>query len=205
MPKLPDRLQIGCYDVVFAGWHNTDVTNQLWVARVPGLASLLYRLRRLAPELYELHRRGVFRQVQYLDVTRRFPYPTNHFAYVYSSHMLEHLYPDEAEQCLREVWRVLQPGGIVRLALPDLDYLVRTYNPHQPEGLLDSLFQGRKRSTHPRARHWWHYNIHSLGALLRSLGYVDVVRCDYRRGRCAEVEQLDNRPNSLFVEASKRA
>lgn len=198
-----NKLHLGCYNIIHPGWINTDVTMQIPIARVPGLATLLFALGRMTPETYRRHQQGLFRQVQYLDVTRRFPYADATFDYVFSSHMLEHLCPDEAAGCLREIHRVLRPGGVLRLAVPDLDYIVASYDPERPEGLLDSVFQGRSRKTHPLARHWWHYNAGSLGQALRAAGFEQIERCRYRQGRCAEVERIDNRPESLFMEAVK--
>ena len=198
-----DKLHLGAYDIVHPGWINTDVTFQLRIARVPGLAELLFRLGRMSPENHRRHRAGMFKQIQYLNVTRRFPYPDNSFRYVFSAHMLEHLYPDEAEFCLREVRRVLRPDGLVRIVIPDLDQIVASYDPRNPEATLESIFQGNRRSTHERARHWWHYNETSLRALLQRIGYGQIERCAYRQGRCADVERIDNRPESLFMEAVK--
>jgi len=198
---LPEKLHLGSAHLVQQGWLNTDVTKQLFVARLPGLAHLLFALRRMTPATYDLHRRGVYRHVYYLDVTRRFPFPDNSFACVYSSHMLEHLYPDDAQRCVREIYRVLRPGGLLRLALPDLDFIVANYDPQDSTGFLISIFQGTSRRTHRLARHWWHYNAHSLTALLTSAGFCDVRQCRYREGADAAIAQLDNRPNSLFMEA----
>lgn len=198
-----DKLHLGAYDVVHAGWINTDVTFQLRIARVPGLAGLLFRLGRMSPENHRRHRAGMFKQIRYLDVTRRFPFPDNAFRYVFSSHMLEHLYPDEAEFCLREIRRVLRPGGLVRTVIPDLDQIVAAYDPRNPEATLESLFQGDSRRTHERARHWWHYNETSLRALLGRIGFSQIERCQYQQGRCADVERIDSRPLSLFMEAVK--
>jgi hypothetical protein len=36
------KLHLGCFDQVFPGWVNTDITPHIFVARVPGLAWLLY-------------------------------------------------------------------------------------------------------------------------------------------------------------------
>lgn len=201
--RSANKLHLGCYNIVHEGWVNTDVTMQIPIARVPGLATLLFALGRMTPETYRRHQQGLFRKVSYLNVTKRFPYPDGTFDYVFSSHMLEHLCPDEATGCLREIHRVLKPGGVLRLAVPDLDYIVASYNPEQPEGLLDSIFQGRSRKTHPLARHWWHYNARSLDQALRTAGFAQIERCRYQQGRCADVEQIDNRPESLFMEAVK--
>jgi SAM-dependent methyltransferase len=46
---------------------------------------------------------------------------------VYACHLLEHLTYDEGERLLREVHRVLVPGGFVRLGVPDLALFARAY------------------------------------------------------------------------------
>lgn len=47
---------------------------------------------------------------------------------VYASHVLEHLrYEDELPQALAEFFRVLKPGGLLRVAVPDLDFLCRLF------------------------------------------------------------------------------
>ena len=47
---------------------------------------------------------------------------------VYASHVLEHLsHRDELPCALREIARVLRPGGLFRLSVPDFDQLVRLY------------------------------------------------------------------------------
>jgi predicted SAM-dependent methyltransferase len=201
MRPTASKLHLGCFDQVYPGWHNTDVTRQRLIARVPGLAGLLHRLGRLSPDVYAAHQRGVFRHVHYLDLTRPFPFAAATFDYVFSAHVLEHLFPPEAEDCLREVHRVLRPGGVLRLVVPDLDRMVAEYDPANTERLLDQVYQGRERRTHVRARHWWHYNAQSLASLLHRVGFAQVERRAYRQGRCADLETIDSRPESLFMEA----
>lgn len=43
------------------------------------------------------------------------------FDIVYSSHALEHVYPHEVPMALAEMFRVLRPGGIVAITVPNLD------------------------------------------------------------------------------------
>jgi predicted SAM-dependent methyltransferase len=51
----------------------------------------------------------------------RLPFKNNSVQFVYSEHMLEHLLPSEGGvQFLREAYRVLAPGGVLRLVTPDL-------------------------------------------------------------------------------------
>lgn len=62
--------------------------------------------------------------VIYLDATHRFPFKDNTFDYVYSEHMIEHLDYRSAVSMLRESFRVLRPGGRIRISTPNLRVLV---------------------------------------------------------------------------------
>jgi SAM-dependent methyltransferase len=193
------KLHIGAFDVVHDGWLNTDVTPHMAIARAPGLARALRLAGRLSDERWAAYRDGVFRRLRYLDLTRPLPYPDGAFEAVLGSHVLEHLTPAEAERLLRELHRVLRPGGVLRIAVPDLDAVIAAYDPADPDGFLDGLLQGRERST-SRHRHWWQYNERSLRELLERTGYAEVERHGHAQGRCPDVERIDTRPESLFVE-----
>jgi SAM-dependent methyltransferase len=193
------KLHIGAFDVVHEGWLNTDVTPHMAVARVPGLAGALRRAGRMSDERWAAHREGTFRALHYLDLTQPLPYPDGAFEAVFGSHVLEHLTPGEAEDVLRELHRVLRPGGIVRIAVPDLDRVIAEYDPSAPDDFLFGMWQGRERST-SRHRHWWLYNERSLGDVLARTGFTDITRCAFREGRCPDVERIDSRPESLFME-----
>ncbi len=59
--------------------------------------------------------------------------PSNSVDAVWSSHNLEHLYAHEVPLALREFWRVLKPGGLAWLTVPDLQEVAR----HVAQGNLD--------------------------------------------------------------------
>ncbi len=59
-----------------------------------------------------------------LDVRGGLPFPDGSMNFIYSCHMLEHVYVDEAVRILREWYRVLAPGGYIRLTLPDFNTIV---------------------------------------------------------------------------------
>jgi SAM-dependent methyltransferase len=193
------RLHVGAFDVVHDGWLNTDVTPHLMAARVPGLPRLARALGRLDDERWAAHEDGRFRRLRYLDVTRPLPFSDDVFEAALGSHVLEHLAPDEGDALLRELRRVLRPGGILRIAVPDLDAVIASYDPADPDGFLEGMLQGRTRSR-SRHRHWWHYNERSLGAALARAGFADVRRFGFREGRCPDVERVDTRSESLFME-----
>lgn len=65
--------------------------------------------------------------ITYVDARRPLPFEAQTFSLVYSSHMLEHLGRAEARQLVREVFRVLRPGGVARIVVPDLEQICRLY------------------------------------------------------------------------------
>ncbi|MBW4646750.1 MAG: methyltransferase domain-containing protein [Goleter apudmare HA4340-LM2] len=61
------------------------------------------------------------------DLTQGIPFPDASFNMIYHSHVLEHFPKMEAETFLRECYRVLKPRGVLRVAVPDLEQITRTY------------------------------------------------------------------------------
>ena len=61
------------------------------------------------------------------DLANGIPFLDQEFDVVYHSHVLEHFDRSEGEKFLRECFRVLKPGGIIRVAVPDLERIVREY------------------------------------------------------------------------------
>jgi SAM-dependent methyltransferase len=61
------------------------------------------------------------------DVTKGLPFEPDCFEAIYSSHLLEHLYLADAQRLLAECFRVLAPGGVLRVIVPDLRGPVREY------------------------------------------------------------------------------
>lgn len=55
------------------------------------------------------------------------PFENSNFDAVYSSHVLEHFSRAEADNFVSEIYRVLKPGGIVRIVVPDLERFARGY------------------------------------------------------------------------------
>jgi len=65
--------------------------------------------------------------VAYLDATRPFPLTDETFDYVFSEHQIEHIEARHALPMLRECFRVLKPGGHLRIATPDLAVVIGLY------------------------------------------------------------------------------
>lgn len=68
-----------------------------------------------------------------LDARKPLPFPDASFDFVFSEHVIEHM--DFVEGCamLEECRRVLKPGGRIRIATPDLAFLIGLYGKNKSE------------------------------------------------------------------------
>jgi predicted SAM-dependent methyltransferase len=146
------------------------------------------------------------------DILDGLPFEDGTIDYVVSIHALPELSYEEQVPALLELRRVLKSGGILRLALPDVDRGIRAYQSGNrdyflvPDDEVESL--GAKFVVHML---WYGYsrtlfNFDLIDELLIKAGYAHVTLCEYRQtsGPFAEIVELDNREReSLFVEAVK--
>jgi SAM-dependent methyltransferase len=65
--------------------------------------------------------------VRFVDLLKKIPYGDETFDVVYHSHVLEHFARKAAFFFLTECHRVLKPGGVVRVVVPDLERIARLY------------------------------------------------------------------------------
>jgi len=80
------------------------------------------------------------------DLRSPLPFPAASCEAVYAAHVLEHLAVGEARRLVAEIHRVLRPGGVVRIVVPDLENIARAY--------LASLERAATEGT--TARRWEH-------------------------------------------------
>jgi SAM-dependent methyltransferase len=82
---------------------------------------------RFHPAWINLDLRPLHPSVAPYDVTGPLPFPAGHFDAVYHAHLLEHLPRASALPFVRECGRVLRPGGVLRVVVPDLEQIARLY------------------------------------------------------------------------------
>lgn len=110
---------------------------------------------------------------------------TDSAALIYTSHCFEYFDRNEARTALEEWHRVLEPGGILRLAVPDFEALVEIYrNTGQLDLILGPLY-GRVEIEGPDgAQVLYHrtvYDFAGLQTLLEECGFSNVHRYDWRQ------------------------
>lgn len=119
-------LNLGSSARVAPGWNNLDFSWLLRLARRPSLARLLHRVGIVSEDRYARLSR-VDPDAVCWDLRRGIPFPDGVFDVVYHSHVLEHFEREDAAPFLRECRRVLKPGGILRVVVPDLEQLAARY------------------------------------------------------------------------------
>ncbi len=83
--------------------------------------------RRHHPAWTNLDFHGDGSAVREANLLGRLPFDDGTADAVYSSHFVEHLDVPQATSFLAEIHRILKPGGIVRIVVPDLENLAREY------------------------------------------------------------------------------
>lgn len=124
--------------------------------------------------------------ITYGNALKRLPLQSDSCSVIYSSHVLEHLdHANEAPLFLEEIYRLLRPSGVVRLAVPDLELLIHQYSIQRNADAFAHrlhVFPGQSRSAlsrlllawiQNRQLHRWVYDRHSLSQLLQVQGFVE--------------------------------
>jgi len=198
------KVNLGSSLLVAEGWVNVDGALSALVSGWPTPAlRVFYRLAGIRAHMSEAEFIGVLRGNRFVHHNLEYgiPLPDASADFAFASHFLEHLSKAHGEQLLRETLRVLKPGGVVRVAVPDLDVFVAAYGDGRKEEAMDGIFEDWELGDF--ARHRYMYDFDLLALVLDRAGFTQVRRCDYREGRVPDLETLDNRPGSLVVEASK--
>src|SRR5262245_57859715 len=124
--RLPDgraMLNLGCGYKMNWTWTNIDFSAYARLIHHPLLIRFLRGVGFLSQQ--RSVRLGMIDpQIVLWDLRRGIPFGSETFSVVYSSHFLEHLEQNAAKRLLEECHRVLHPGGIVRIVVPDLEIIV---------------------------------------------------------------------------------
>lgn len=144
--------------------------------------------------------------VMWMDATRRFPFTDETFHYVYSEHMIEHVPYEEGAYMLRECYRVMRRGSVIRVITPDLSAILGLFGPDlsaEQQRYLQWFCQTFAPERAPSAvsainamfRLWGHrfiYDEPTLANTMRSAGFKTVTRYPIRHSDHPELQSLVN-------------
>ena len=212
-------VNVGSGRHVTDGWLSLDHSKHVLAAKVPGLAAALNRVGLMNDTEMPYHRNGDWRRVRFWDAKMPIPLPDASVQYAYSSHVLEHFSTERALGIVRDVLRVLRPGGRFRVVLPDLEQVGRAYAALQTSDTV--VFRDRRITRaewsdqvsefcfHMAGDPFGHhvmYDRHGARRLLLRGGFSAVDDCEFRKGSVPNLDSLDlpvRAVESLYVEGVK--
>lgn len=142
------------------------------------------------------------------DLRNPLPFAENSVDFIFNEHFFEHLTVEEGQVVMKDLLRVLKPGGVIRIAMPDLEGVVHNYtsvpldkDPVIKEFKFDFV-QTRAEWMNMSFRWWghkWLYDWEELQRRLKQAGYTKIKRCKLRTSAHAELQKLETRDGSLLI------
>lgn len=94
------------------------------------------------------------------------------FDYVFSEHMIEHIPYTGGVNMLREIYRILRPGGKLRISTPDMQFLVRLLSGETSE--LESAYVDWVTNEFAPFAHTSHKNIFVVNNFFYNFGHTFI-------------------------------
>jgi SAM-dependent methyltransferase len=214
------RLNLGCGLLTPPGWINVDGSWNARLAKHPRVRRLLSFLHVLPPDKFEIPWSSA---IFIHNVRKPLPFGNGSASVIYASHILEHLYFEEGLQLVRESFRVLAGGGVMRAVVPDLHAIVREYLGERPFGQLSEELESLRPADRFNRRllmrwptppsghalyriytaledfhsHKWMYDADSLCALFESVGFVEVQCRECHESRIGDIDKIEDKSRIL--------
>ncbi len=142
------------------------------------------------------------------DLARGVPFSDGSADAIFHEHLLEHIPLRAGVTFMAECFRVVRPGGVLRVGVPDAGALVRSY---VGDGeYLESLHPDRPtRMLAVQELFYWHrhtamYDAETLALLFRASGFPEPRQCAFGESDLEPAPDTEVRgPESLYMEARR--
>lgn len=137
-------------------------------------------------------------KIYLVDIRKKLPLADSSVDFVYCSHVLEHFKPNIIDKVLGESRRILKKNGILRVVIPDIEYILKNYkNAKQFNEYVFGYDKEKKYKFSMFIRgHEWMMDKEEIKNKL--------IKAGFRKIKFTRITKLDlpvYRGNSLFVEA----
>lgn len=149
------------------------------------------------------------------DITKK-PYPIsdNTLEGIFTEHCLEHISFKECETNLKEFYRMLKPGGILRIVVPDGEIYVDIYQKRKQGEVIYMPYELGGGYPTPMSRingifrnhgHKFIYDFETFKYLLKKVGFKEIEKQSFAKGHDTRllIDQESRSEESLYVEAIK--
>jgi len=153
------------------------------------------------------------------DIRRPLPFKNGQVKRIFAEHVVEHIdFRDDVPAVFREFYRVLEPGGVVRIIVPDLARFLSAYVRKSPEEFtalgwdLNELppdiytpMHVVNHMFHQNGEHLFGWDFETFEFALRRSGFDEVRKQSFRVSADPDlaIDQAHHAPYSLVVEAIK--
>ena len=204
-------VQYGCGWSAPIGWLNFDGSPTLKFERIPIIGKLYTKNKLRFPD-----------NVLYGNVLKTLPVGSSQVTGLYCSHVLEHLSYCDLKVALNESYRLLEKGGIFRLVLPDLEYMINKYTAYHNTSVApaisfmketdlgvekrDKTFIDIIKSRYGGSKHLWMWDYKSLSLELKNAGFVEIRRAYYNDSTDPNFKKVESKKrwdNCLGIECKK--
>jgi len=148
-----------------------------------------------------------------LDLRESLPFPNGSATMIYGEHFFEHLSLEEGARFLGESLRVLAPGGIISIGVPDAEKSLQQYvsgdrkrwleigKRWHPEWCTTPMHSVNYffRQDRQHGEHKYAYDFETLAAVLVDCGFVNIRRRDWDPALDLE----SRREGTLYADAEK--
>ena len=147
-----------------------------------------------------------------VDLRNGLPFNNDSADFIYNEHFIEHLKFEESEKAVKEFFRVLKKGGILRIATPDLDYVIKKYsndwkNQDWLTGTGFEYIKTKGQMINTSMREWGHeylYNEEDAINLLKKAGFKRITKHELNESNYPDLSNRETRKDSkLILEAEK--
>ncbi len=146
------------------------------------------------------------------DIREGLPMKDNTFDYIVTQHAINDMPVYDIFKSLKELYRVLKPGGHLRLSVADFDIAIKAYQEKDLE-FFNTIPDNMAKSLGGKFIAWssWYMDRIPLTydyiyELLENEGFKNITRCNFNetKSHFEDITSLDNRPKqSVYVEAVK--
>jgi predicted SAM-dependent methyltransferase len=142
------------------------------------------------------------------DLRNPLPFPADSVDFIFNEHFIEHLSVEDALRAIQDFMRILKPGGVLRIAMPDLETAVKNYQDKNwrkkdfikrfnmefvktPAELLNMNFRWWG--------HKWLYDWEELERRLGDAGCTKIKRAKLGKSRHRPLRNLETREESILI------
>jgi predicted SAM-dependent methyltransferase len=147
------------------------------------------------------------------DLRNPLPFSDDSVDFIFNEHLIEHLTVNEAQVVIKDLVRILKPGGVLRIAMPDLAEAVDQYinlplskDPTIKRFKLDFI-KTRAERINMSFREWghkWLYDAEELRRRLKEAGCKNIKQCSLRDSEYPSLQNLEIREESTLIMEVKK-